>query len=81
MCFIIFTVQDFTNKSKGWVGKLSPTRVSHSGRGGMEGPHLMIFFENPPPAPTKIDAPYGKPPPLKNEAPHLKNPPPPPIET
>ena len=48
MCFIIFTVHDFTNKSKGWVGKLSPTRVSHSGKGGMEVPHLMIFFENPP---------------------------------
>ena len=56
-------------------------RVSHSGGGGggswghpLPPPHLTIFFELLPP-PTRMDAPHGHPP-LKNEAPHLKNKPP-----
>ena len=49
---------------------LSPlVRVFHSGRGhGGAPPHLTIYFE---PLPPK-----SMPPPLKNEAPHLKNKPP-----
>ena len=49
-------------------------RVSHSGGMGGTPPHLTIFFELLPP-PTKTNAPHRHPP-LKNEAPHLKNKPP-----